>query len=103
MRQPLVPIQLARGAYGAVVAPHHVASTAGLGILRVGGTAVDAAIATNAVLAVIFGSACGIGGDAFWLIWDPVSTEQVALNGSGRSGRGADAASLIRSGLRDMP
>ena len=103
MHRPLVPIPLARGASGAVVAPHHLASTAGIGILRAGGSAVDAAIGANAVLAVVFGSACGIGGDAFWLIWDPVSREQVALNGSGRSGRAADAASLVRSGLKRLP
>ena len=42
---------LARGGSGAVVAPHHLATAAGLGILRAGGSAVDAAIATNAVLA----------------------------------------------------
>ena len=38
-------------AHGAVVAPHHLATAAGLGILRAGGSAVDAAIATNAALA----------------------------------------------------
>ena len=71
MTRPLVPIALARGSHGAVVAPHHLASEAGLAILREGGgSAVDAAIATNAVLAVVDGNACGIGGDAFWLIWD---------------------------------
>jgi gamma-glutamyltranspeptidase/glutathione hydrolase len=103
MQRPLVPIPLARGSTAAVVAPHYLATTAGLAILRAGGTAVDAAIATNAVLAVVFGSACGIGGDAFWLIWDPVKAEQVALNGSGRSGAAADGAALSRSGLKRMP
>ena len=48
---PLVPARLARGARGAVVAPHHLATQAGLSILAAGGSAVDAAIATNAVLA----------------------------------------------------
>ena len=73
---PLVPMPLVRGAHGAVVAPHHLATTAGLGILRSGGHAVDAAIATNAVLGVVLPSACGIGGDAFWLIWDEAAGVQ---------------------------
>jgi gamma-glutamyltranspeptidase/glutathione hydrolase len=103
MERPLVPVSLARGSSAAVVAPHYLATSAGLAILRAGGTAVDAAIATNAVLGVVFGSACGIGGDAFWLIWDPIKEEQVALNGSGRSGATAHWAELARSGLQRLP
>lgn len=101
--RPLVPAALARGANGAVVAPHHLATAAGLGVLRAGGHAVDAAIATNAVLAVVFGEACGVGGDAFWLIWDERSAEQVALNGSGRAPAAADAAALRAEGLAALP
>jgi gamma-glutamyltranspeptidase len=101
--RPLAPVPLARGSHGAVVAPHHLASTAGLAVLRAGGSAVDAAIATNAVLAIVNGDACGIGGDAFWLIWDAVAGRQHALNGSGRSGAAADAAALRRSGLDRLP
>jgi gamma-glutamyltranspeptidase/glutathione hydrolase len=94
---------LARGSRHAVVAPHHLATAAGLGILNAGGTAVDAAIATNAVLAVVMPEACGLGGDAFWLIWDAASQRQLALNGSGRSAVAADALSLRARGLRMMP
>ena len=101
--RPLVPIPLARGPHGAVVAPHHLATEAGLSILRAGGSAVDAAIATNAVLAVVDGNACGIGGDAFWLIWDAAAGRQLALNGSGRSGARADAADLRRTGRTRLP
>ena len=85
------------------MAPHHLATAAGLGILRAGGTAVDAAIATNAVLAVVFGEACGIGGDAFWLIWDEAAAVQVALNGSGRAPATANAAALRARGLAALP
>jgi gamma-glutamyltranspeptidase/glutathione hydrolase len=101
--RPLVPAPIARGASGAVVAPHHLATAAGLGVLRAGGHAVDAAIATNAVLAVVFGQSCGLGGDAFWLIWDEGAAAQVALNGSGRAPAAADAAALRARGLRALP
>jgi gamma-glutamyltranspeptidase/glutathione hydrolase len=85
------------------VAPHHLASAAGLGVLRAGGHAVDAAIAANAVLAVVFGEACGLGGDAFWLAWDERAATQVALNGSGRAPAAADAAALRARGMAALP
>jgi gamma-glutamyltranspeptidase/glutathione hydrolase len=100
---PLVPVPLARGRRGAVVAPHHLATAAGLEILGAGGSAVDAAIATNAVLGVVMPSGCGIGGDAFWLIWDAASGLQEALNGSGRAGAAADPERLRGQGLRSIP
>src|SRR5215207_59376 len=100
---PLVPARLARGARGAVVAPHHLATQAGLSVLAAGGSAVDAAIATNAVLAVVMPNGCGIGGDAFWLVWDEAAGEQVALNGSGRAPLGTDADALRGRGLTRLP
>ena len=101
--RPLVPAPLARGTHGAVVAPHHLATAAGLGVLRAGGSAVDAAIATNAVLAVVAPQNCGIGGDAFWLIWDASSRRQHALNGSGRSAAAMDATKLRADGHERVP
>lgn len=101
--RPLVPVPLVRGTHGAVVAPHHLATAAGLGILRQGGSAVDAAIATNAVLAVVAPGSCGVGGDAFWLIWDAAAGQQHALNGSGRSAAGVDAAKLRADGHDRVP
>ena len=98
--EPFVPVPLARGRHGAVVAPHHLATAAGLAVLRAGGHAVDAAIATNAVLATVMPSACGVGGDAFWLVWDAAARRQYALNGSGRAPAGADPAGLRAAGLR---
>jgi gamma-glutamyltranspeptidase/glutathione hydrolase len=46
---------------------------------------------------------CGIGGDAFWLIWDAAGGRQLALNGSGRSAAGTDAAALRDAGLTTLP
>ena len=101
--RPLVPMPLVRGARGAVVAPHHLATAAGLATLRAGGHAVDAAIATNAVLGVVLPSGCGLGGDAFWLIWDEAAGRQTALNGSGRAPAAADPAALRAGGLATLP
>ena len=101
--RPLVPAPLARGRHGAVVAPHHLATAAGLGVLRAGGSAVDAAIATNAALAVVMPNGCGIGGDAFWLIWDAATRRQTALNGSGRAPAAADAEAWRQAGRSTMP
>jgi gamma-glutamyltranspeptidase/glutathione hydrolase len=101
--RPLVPQPLVRGGHGAVVAPHHLATAAGLAILRAGGHAVDAAIATNAVLGVVLPSACGIGGDGFWLIWDESAGIQTALNGSGRAPATADPGRMRSQGLETLP
>ncbi len=99
----LVPARLARGARGAVVAPHHLATSAGLAVLAAGGHAVDAAVATNAVLGVVMPNGCGVGGDAFWLVWDETAGEQVALNGSGRSPAAASAVAVQALGLDRIP
>src|SRR5258707_10706245 len=99
----LVPMPLVRGTRGAVVAPHHLATAAGLAILRAGGHAVDAAIAANAVLGVVLPSGCGLGGDAFWLIWDEAAGRQTALNGSGRAPAAADPAVLRAGGVTSLP
>jgi gamma-glutamyltranspeptidase/glutathione hydrolase len=101
--RPLVPAPLARGSRGAVVAPHHLATGAGVRVLAEGGSAVDAAVATNAVLAVVLPSGCGLGGDAFWLVWDPQDRRLIGLNGSGRAPGGADPAALRARGLVRLP
>jgi len=97
------PARVARGRHGAVASPHHLATQTGLATLRSGGTAVDAAIATNAALAVVSGHSCGLGGDAFWIIWDADRSEAVTLNGSGRSGSDATITGARAAGYADMP
>ncbi|MDZ4373480.1 MAG: gamma-glutamyltransferase [Phenylobacterium sp.] len=76
------------GTHGAAATAHPLATLTALDILRAGGSAVDAAIAANAVLGYGESIACGIGGDCFVLLWDPKTRKVVGLNGSGRSPRG---------------
>ena len=72
-------------ANGVVSTPHYLASTAGLEALQRGGSAVDAAIAANAVLGVVEPMSCGIGGDLFAIVWDAKGKKLHGLNASGRS------------------
>jgi gamma-glutamyltranspeptidase / glutathione hydrolase len=73
------------GANGAAATAHPLASLIAIDALRAGGSAVDAAIAANIALGFLEPIACGIGGDAFALLWDPKAKQVVGLNGSGRS------------------
>jgi gamma-glutamyltranspeptidase/glutathione hydrolase len=92
---------LAREAMVATSQP--LATQAGLEILRAGGNAVDAAIAANAVLALVEPTGCGLGGDLFAIVWDPESARLHGLNGSGRSPRSLTLDELQRRGLERMP
>lgn len=65
---------------------HYLASAVALEMLDRGGSAVDALIAANATLAVVYNHMAGLGGDLFAQVWDPKDGKVSALNGSGRSG-----------------
>ncbi|MEV4563867.1 gamma-glutamyltransferase [Nonomuraea sp. NPDC049419] len=86
---------------GMVCSVDHLASAAGLAMLERGGSAADAAIAANAVLAVVAPHMCGLGGDLFALVHDGATV--TALNASGRAGSGADPARLRAEGHTRMP
>jgi len=77
-----------RAPSGVVATPHYLASSAGLNTLQRGGSAVDAAIAANAVLCVAYPHMAGLGGDGFWLIAEPGGRVH-GINGSGPAARGA--------------
>jgi len=69
-----------------IATSHELASVAGLDALRAGGSAVDAAIAANATLSVVYPHMAGLGGDGFWLISSPDEDGVRALNASGPAG-----------------
>ena len=70
---------------GMVGASNPLAAQAGLNILRQGGNAADAAVATSAMMNVMDPGSCGIGGDCFALYYDAATKQVTALNGSGRA------------------
>ena len=93
----------ARSIRGMVASPHAGASSAGLDVLRRGGTAVDAAVAANALLAVVYPASCGLGGDALWMVYEPRTRETLCYNGSGAAARRLHARDLRAQGHRAMP
>ncbi|MBK0418528.1 gamma-glutamyltransferase [Leucobacter sp. CSA1] len=85
---------------GMVATPHALATEAGVVALRRGGSAVDAAIAANAVLCVVYPHMAGLGGDAFALIKRP-GTPLEALNASGPAGAAAHRDWYAQRGWTD--
>ncbi len=89
--------------HGLVAAPHALAAQAGLDILKAGGNAVDAAIAANAALQVVYPFVCGLGGDLFAIVWDAHSRTLIGLNASGRAPRAATIERYQALGHEKMP
>ena len=71
--------------HGMACTSHPLATQAAIEILKKGGTAIDAAIAANAVLGVVDPEMCGIGGDLFAIVYDAKTNKLYGLNASGRS------------------
>ena len=88
---------------GVVATSQALASQAGAQILAQGGSAVDAAIAANAVLGVVEPMMDGIGGDLFVLYWDAKTGELTGLNASGPAPRALSPALLAAGGMTAMP
>jgi len=83
-----------RSVSGLVATDNHLATAAGLAVLREGGSAVDAAVAAAAVCTVTQPHRTGIGGDLFALVYDARTREVRAYNGSGAAPKSVDRDSF---------
>jgi gamma-glutamyltranspeptidase len=88
---------------GIVATPHYLASQAGLRVMQEGGNAVDAIIAANAMLNVVYPHQCHIGGDMFAVVWDPKSETLDGLNASGPAASGESIDRIRGLGHTSMP
>ena len=88
---------------GMVACAHYLATQAGLQILTQGGNAIDAAIAANVAMTVVYPSTCSAGGDVFMLIWNEKTGKLYALNGSGRAPRGMTPELFAAEGYKQIP
>lgn len=87
--------------HGMVATSQPLAAQAGLQILRKGGNAVDAAIATAACLTVVEPTSNGIGGDAFALVW--IKGKLHGLNASGPAPAAISVEALQKAGVTEIP
>jgi gamma-glutamyltranspeptidase/glutathione hydrolase len=88
---------------GIVGTSHYLASQAGARILASGGSAMDAAIAANAVLGVTEPMMNGIGGDLFLIYWDAKTGKLYGMNSSGWAPRQLTIEYLAKQGITAMP
>src|SRR5579862_339271 len=88
---------------GIVAAESPLAAQAGVRMLESGGNAVDAAIATNAMMGVVEPMMNGIGGDLFVIVYDAKANKLYGLNASGWAPKGLTIEFLQKQGLKSMP
>jgi gamma-glutamyltranspeptidase/glutathione hydrolase len=93
--------------HGMVATSHPLAVQIGLDVLKRGGNAIDAAIATDAAMGLMEPMSCGIGGDLYAIIWDAKTQKLYGLNASGRSPYAASIDAMLarlsgRDKARDM-
>src|SRR5438045_7636504 len=85
---------------GIVAAESPLAAEAGVRILEQGGNAVDAAIATNAMMGVVEPMMNGMGGDLFAIVYDAKANKLYGLNASGWAPKGLTIEYLQKKGIR---
>jgi gamma-glutamyltranspeptidase / glutathione hydrolase len=88
---------------GIVATSQTLASQAGAQVLARGGSAMDAAIAANAVLGVVEPESCGMGGDLFAIYWDAKTGKLTGINSSGWAPTGLTIDFLKSLGEKSMP
>lgn len=91
-----------RSRRGMVTSPHHLASEAGLRVLRENGSAIEAAVAMAATLPVVYPHMTSIGGDGFWLIAVP-GQDVIAIDACGAAAQSATPALYKKAGHRSIP
>ena len=89
--------------YGIVAAESPLAAQAGAQVLASGGNAIDAAVATNAVMGVVEPMMNGMGGDLFAIVYDAKTGKLYGLNASGWAPKGLTPEYLERKGVTTMP
>ena len=87
---------------GIVTSPHHLASEAGLGVLKDGGNAVEACVAVAATLAVVYPHMTSIGGDGFWLVNEPDGSVY-SVNACGAAGNNVSLELYEATGHSAIP
>ena len=92
---------LARNGMAATSQP--LATQVALDILKKGGSAMDAAIAANAILGLVEPASCGIGGDIFAIVWSAEEKKLYGFNGSGRSPRSVSMDYFTERGMKYVP
>jgi gamma-glutamyltranspeptidase/glutathione hydrolase len=90
-------------AHGMAATSHPLATTVALDVLRMGGTAVDAAVAANALLGLCEPTGNGMGGDLFAIVWDPKTKKLHGLNASGRSPKSLTREWFVKNGYDKIP
>jgi len=89
--------------HGIVAASHPMAAQVGLDVLKKGGNAVDAAIATSAAMGLMEPMSCGIGGDLFAIVWDAKTQKLYGLNANGAAPLKATRKLFKDKGLSEIP
>jgi gamma-glutamyltranspeptidase/glutathione hydrolase len=89
--------------HGIVATSQPLAAQVGLDVLKQGGNAIDAAIATDAAMGLMEPMSCGVGGDLYAIVWDAKTKKLYGLNASGRSPYAATRDYFAKKGLSAIP